>query len=552
MKNFHIIFWLFFLLTHSINAQLEEEMVTQNEWLKHWTDFEPNLADINEPTEILTGEITEDLQLYKRETYLLLGPVFVKEGVTLTIEPGTIIIGDYDTKGSLAIAKGASLIADGLKTDPIVFTSNRSVKKAGDWGGIILLGDAPLNKFGRGSVSSFYSELDPKFYKNTNYGGENTKSNSGILRFVRIEYAGKKEYTADGSFSGLLLAGVGNETIIENVMVSFSAGDAFKVWGGTVNLKNMVSYRSAGNDFSFNFGTQSHLTNSLAIRFPYTSNSRGARCLDIRSFDKKENVDFSKKGTSLVAENLDLINNSKDLEFDIQSGLIKESVYVGQNTMFSLNKSTVSGFKPAIMLKNEILDNQENLEKIKITEIHFKDCVGYVWSNDTANNKALENWYTNKEFLNMFSTGNRAKVFIADAKKAEKENKIAKSKITVNKNLVYPFELIDKAPAFSGCEKVAEGESKKCFQKKIESHITQNFKYPEAALNNNIEGRVFVMFNVDTNGHVVNIRSRGPDKSLEEEAERIIKMLPKMQPAMKLGQTVKVSYGIPIGFKKTF
>ncbi|WP_170179835.1 energy transducer TonB [Flavivirga rizhaonensis] len=549
MKKFFTIFWIFFLLIYNTNAQQEEEIITKNEWLKHWTEFKPNLTDNNEPSEILSGEITEDIKLYKRETYLLLGHVFVKEGVTLTIEPGTVIIGDYETKASLTIAKGANIIADGLATDPIVFTSNSSVKKAGDWGGIILLGDAPSNKFGRASVSSFYSKLEPKFYKNTNYGGENVIKNSGILRFVRIEYAGKKEYRAGGGFSGLLLAGVGHETIIENVMVSYSAGDSFKIWGGEVNLKNMVSYKSSGNDFSLNFGTKTQLDNSLAIRFPYTSNSRGARCLDLRSYDKKENIDFSKKGTSLVAENLKFINNSKDLEFDIQAGLIKEGVYVGHNTLVSINKSMISGFKPAIVLEDKILIDQENLEKIKITDVHFKDCVGYVLSKDNSNNTAMENWYANKEFLNMFSEGNRSKTLIADAKKAEIENKIAKKKVIINKDIVIPFNLIEKAPTLPGCDRVAKEESKECFQKEMRSHIVENFRYPKTAQENNIEGRVFVLFNINYNGDIANIRSRGPDKSLEEEAVRIIKLLPKMKPAEKDGQPVTVSYGIPITFK---
>ena len=548
MKKFYIVFWVFVLIIYSTNAQQEEEII-KNEWLKNWTDFKPNLTDNNEPTEILSGEITEDIQLYKRETYLLLGHVFVKEGVTLTIEPGTVIIGDHKTKGSLTIAKGASIIADGLVTDPIVFTSNRSVKKPGDWGGIILLGDAPLNKFGRGSVSPFYSDLSSEYYKYTNYGGENVTSNSGVLRFVRIEYAGKKTYTIN-SFSGLLLAGVGNETIIENVMVSYSAGESFKVWGGEVNLKNMVSYRANGSDFSFNFGTQSQLHNSLAIRFPYISNSRGARCLNIKSYDKKNNVDFTKKGTSLVAENLTLINNSKDFEFDIQSGLIKEGVYVGHNTLLNINKSMISGFMPAIILENEIQVDQPNLEKIKITDMLFKNCKGYVFSKNDANNAALENWYGNKEFLNMFSVGNRPKIFIADAKKAEIESKMAKNKV-INKDTAIPFDLIELAPIFPGCERVGIEEYKQCFKKKIRSHIAKNFRYPEIAQQNDIEGRVFIMFNIDSNGHVVNIQSRGPDKSLEKEAERMIKLLPKMQPARQQGQTVKVSYAIPIAFKMT-
>ncbi len=550
MKNYFTIFWALLMLIYNAGAQQEENIIEQNEWLKHWTEFKPNLAENNEPSQILAGEILEDVTLNKRETYLLMGHVFVTAGVTLTIEPGTVIIGDYKTKASLTIAKGGRLIADGLETDPIVFTSNQSVKKAGDWGGIVFLGDAPTNKFGRGSVATLYSKLESKFYKNTNYSGQDITSASGILRFVRIEYAGKKEYSSNGSFAGLLLAGVGNETIIENVMVSYSAGDSFKMWGGEVNFKNLVSYRSSGDDFSLNFGAKSKLVNSLAIRFPYTSNSRGARCLNIKSYDKKENVDFSKKGTSLVAENLKLINNSRDLDFDIQAGLIKEGIYVGHHAMVSMNKSVISGFKPAIVLEDKIQVDQENLEKIKISDIYFKNCVGYVQSKDHSNNAALENWYSNKDFLNMFSRGNQSKIYIADAQKAQIKKEVAKNEAVIDKDVTVPFDLLDRAPIYPGCGRTEGEESKACFKKKIRSHIAKNFRYPEQAQENNIEGRVIALFYVDLNGNVNNIQLRGPDKLLEDEAERIISLLPKMEPAKKQGQTVKTSYGIPITFKK--
>mgnify|MGYP003637046790 CR=1 FL=1 len=78
----------------------------------------------------------------------------------LTIEPGTLIIGDFETKGTLIFTKGSQIIADGLETDPIVFSSNRGVKKAGDWGGIVLLGDAPINKFG--NLSSLIYFVKPR------------------------------------------------------------------------------------------------------------------------------------------------------------------------------------------------------------------------------------------------------------------------------------------------------------------------------------------------------------------------------------------------------
>src|SRR5690606_5278996 len=292
---------VFLFIIGNAFGQQEKGIIGSNNWLNNWTDFKPNLKVWDEPTQILAGNISKDTKLFKRDTYLLLGDVFVTNNATLTIEPGTVIIGDFASKASLTISKGSKIIAEGLETDPIVFTSNRGVKKAGDWGGLIILGDAPTNKFGNGSVASFHTQLSPDSYASTNYGGENVDSDSGILKYVRIEYAGKR-IRNDEYFRGLLLAGVGKNTIVDNVMVSFSAGNSFEVWGGEISLNKLVSYRSNSNDFKFSYGVKSDLKNSLAIRSPYISSSNGSRCLQVVSYEKKEEVDFSKSGTFVRSE----------------------------------------------------------------------------------------------------------------------------------------------------------------------------------------------------------------------------------------------------------
>ena len=337
------------------------------------------------------------------------GSVFVADSTTLTIEPGTVIIGDYDTNGSLIISKSAKIIADGLATDPIVFTSNRSVKKEGDWGGIFILGDAPINKFS--NVSSINYGLRPSSAEYLNYGGNNCNSNSGILRYVRIEYAGKRtrEY---GYYSGLTLAGVGAETIIENVMVSYSEGNSFNIIGGELKLDKMISYRTKSNDFEFNYGTQCHITNSLAVRSPYVSGASGSRCMYIASYDKKEDIDFNKKGTFVNAQNLTLINVTDNLEADINVGLVKEAVYVANDASINMSKTVISGFKPAVILDNKIKVNAENLEKIRLTEMYFNNCKGNIFTAYNSNNEDLENWYGNRAFFNVYSKGVDSETFI--------------------------------------------------------------------------------------------------------------------------------------------
>ncbi|WP_411767420.1 hypothetical protein [Winogradskyella sp. A3E31] len=402
---------LFLLSVGATSAQQEKGIFGDDNWLYNWTEFKPSSEDYSEPTEILTGTITKDTKLSKRHIYLLLGNVFVTDSTTLTIEPGTVILGDYDTKASLTIAKGAKLIANGSETDPIIFTSNRSRKKEGDWGGIIILGDAPTNKFGNGSVATYYPRLDSGSYGATNYGGENTESNSGVLRYVRIEYAGKR-IDRGQYFNGLLLAGVGSETILENIMVSYSAGNAFEVLGGNININKAVSYKTASVDFKFNFGAQATVTNSLVVRSPYASSISGSRCMELSSFEKRAEVDFNKPGTSVVAKNMTMINRTEDLAGSIEKGLVKEALFVGENTSLDMNKTVISGFNPAVIFASKVKVNQESLERIKFSEMYFNNCNGNIFVENYANNEDLENWYGNPSFFNVYSKGLDEETFI--------------------------------------------------------------------------------------------------------------------------------------------
>jgi len=397
---------LFLLVVCDINAQQEKGITGFNSWLNNWTEFKPNKVVYDEVNQILTGNIIVNTKLYKKNVYLLQGNVYVTKNATLTIEPGTVIMGDYESKASLIITKGASIVADGIETDPIVFTSNRAVRKSGDWGGIIILGEGPTNKFGNNSSVNF--DTDALL---SAYGGNNTASNSGILRFVRIEFAGAKVKGGD-NFNALLLAGVGNKTIFENVMVSNCAGDSYEILGGEVKLSKMISFKSSSDDFKFNYGTQCYIENSLAIRSSYLTNSAGSRCLNVLSYNKKEEVDFTKKQTFVTATNLTLVNNSENVKADTESGLIKEGVYIAENATIDFKKSVISGFNPAILLDRAIYINDENLKKIKLEHMYFNLCKGNIFVADNANNEDLESWYGNAAFANVYSKAENNVTFI--------------------------------------------------------------------------------------------------------------------------------------------
>lgn len=431
MKNFTQISVVLFLVVTSVFGQQQKGITGSTNWLSNWTEFSPAQTNYREPTQIITGTITEDTNLSKRETYLLVGSVFVANNAVLTIEPGTVILADFDSKASLTISKGSKIMAEGLETDPIVFTSNRSSKRPGDWGGIMILGDAPTNKFGNGSTSSYHFNITPADYAYTNFGGDNAECNSGVLNYVRIEFAGKRTKKA-GYFNGLLLACVGSKTTINNVMVSYCAGDAFKVWGGKLSINNAVSYRTNSNDFTFNYGTQCDIENSLAIRSPYASSSEGSRCLEVLSYEKEDEVDFSRASTLVKAKNITMITDSENLKMDMERGLVSEAVFIGTNTILEMNKSVISGFNPAVVLDDKIALNQSNLEKIGFTDMYFNNCNGNIFIENNSNNDDLENWYGAPTFFNVYSKGPNSETFIDMFNKRTPDYRLKISKIVAS------------------------------------------------------------------------------------------------------------------------
>ncbi|MFI8603390.1 TonB family protein [Cellulophaga baltica] len=126
-------------------------------------------------------------------------------------------------------------------------------------------------------------------------------------------------------------------------------------------------------------------------------------------------------------------------------------------------------------------------------------------------------------------------------------NKNANSEIKYDEGVHVPFSTVDEVPVFPGCEDAADYRA--CFQDKMFAHITANFKYPTEAQEKGIQGKVNLMFIIDETGNIAGLRMRGPDKILEDEAERIISLLPKMTPGKQDGKVVRVPFSIPITFK---
>lgn len=177
--------------------------------------------------------------------YRLVGIVRVLAGATLTVAPGVVVRGDPATRGTLVVSRGGQLVADGTAEQPISFTSAAATPAPGDWGGVLLLGRAPTNSRAGGRIEGLpEAEL---------YGGDDPDDTSGVLRFVRITYAGVS-LAPNNETNGLTLGGVGSGTVVDHVLVANASDDCFEWFGGAVNASHLVCVNPGDDGFDMDLG----------------------------------------------------------------------------------------------------------------------------------------------------------------------------------------------------------------------------------------------------------------------------------------------------------
>lgn len=230
----------------------------------------------------VTSDITADTTWTADNIYLLAEPIFVKNGASLTIEPGTVIYGYEDvvngTFGSLVITRGSKIYAEGTADRPIVFSAalegevdlGRDLDgdgfvetialdpytEGGFWGGLVVLGNAPINYFDSSSAQTESSiEGFPATGSDIDYGGLDPLDNSGVIRYVSIQFGGY-EFAADNEINGLTLGGVGAGTTIEFVEVVANTDDGVEFFGGTVNTSHLVMAFNQDESFDIDQGHQ--------------------------------------------------------------------------------------------------------------------------------------------------------------------------------------------------------------------------------------------------------------------------------------------------------
>lgn len=211
-----------------------------------------------------TGDVT-----LAKGTYILKGWIYVDAGARLRIPAGTVIKGDKQTMASLIVEPGGYVEMNGTKNEPVVMTSAQAPgqRRPGDWGGLIICGKA------RNNQQTMQIEGGPT----TIHGGDNDNDNSGIYRYVRVEFAGYP-FDTDKEINGITFGSVGAGTTVDHLQVSYSNDDSYEWFGGTVNCRYLVAYKGWDDEFDTDNGFSGNVEYCLSVRDPRiadTSQSNG-------------------------------------------------------------------------------------------------------------------------------------------------------------------------------------------------------------------------------------------------------------------------------------
>jgi hypothetical protein len=346
------------------------------DWTSGWSNFDPqNTTYPSTATLTVSADITASTTW--SGVVLLQNKVYVKNNATLTIQPGTIILGDKATQASLIITRGAKLNAIGTASQPIVFTSNQAagLRLPGDWGGVVLLGLAKNNQPGGvANIEGIAPTTD------TQYGGSFDTDNSGTIKYVRIEFAGIA-LELNKEINGITFGSVGSGTTVDYVQVTQSGDDSFEWFGGTVNCKHIISYRATDDDFDTDYGFRGKVQFGLIIRDKDLSDAIG----DSNGFESDNDAAGStgQPKTRPVFSNVTLVGAKGNGTVTLPVGEKHERAFrLRRNTATSVFNSIVTGFEKGLYCEGAAVVNNLNGDTL-------------VFANNILTNFATPTWIAN-------------------------------------------------------------------------------------------------------------------------------------------------------------
>ncbi|MBK6380562.1 MAG: hypothetical protein IPO01_08680 [Chitinophagaceae bacterium] len=301
----------------------------------------------------LQGRINADTVLRKANSYILKGIVYMVGNHTMTIEAGTVIKGSFSGSdvAALVITRGSKIIAPGTATDPIIFTSLSPNPQSGDWGGIVLCGKAGYNLSYNGTAGLYQVEGGIDNANGDGLAGSGdavaptpvANDNSGVLQYVRIEYAGYA-FQPDKEINSLTMAAVGSGTIIDHIQVTYAKDDAFEWFGGSVNCSYLIAYKTQDDDFDTDNGYNGKVQFGLVLR-----DSLIADISTSEAFESDGNATGTTAApkTTAIFSNITAIGPRATLN-NLGSTLFRGATHIRRNSGISIFNSIIMGWPRGI------------------------------------------------------------------------------------------------------------------------------------------------------------------------------------------------------------
>lgn len=352
---------------------------------------------------VVSGTLTGNVTWSKDTIYKLSGFVRVgsddgttidnaggKKGV-LKIEAGTLIVGEKSSKGTLIVQRGSKIMAEGTATAPIIFTSEKAEgsKAAGDWGGLVICGLAPIN------IAGGHAELEGGY--GAYFGGNTPTDNSGILKYVRVEYAGIP-INPNQEINSFTFGGVGNGTTLSYLQASYGGDDSFEWFGGTVNADHLIAYRGVDDDFDTDNGYSGHIQFGLGIRDKNIADFGPSGASNGFESDNDANSSINAPFTTVEFSNMTIVGPKKDTATAIATPF-KNGALIRRNSKHKIFNSVIIGYPNAISVDgnttvaNSIAGDMQ-IRNTVISGTNGTNGNGYFVLGDVTTPSATTTWVT--------------------------------------------------------------------------------------------------------------------------------------------------------------
>ena len=394
------------------------------DWTKGWTNWNPKSTayPIFTDTTTLTSstgevDITSTVELDASKVYLLQSLVVVKSGGRLIIPAGTIIRGLANSQSTpkqyacIVVERGGWIGINGTQTKPVIFTSAKSstTRDRGDWGGLIICGNAVNNQGPNIQVEGFNNIS----FNNTlaKHGGVNDGDNNCSINYLRIEFGGYA-FEPNKEINGLTLASVGNGSSIDHIQVSYSGDDSYEWFGGTVNLKHIIAYKGTDDDFDTDFGYRGAVQFGIAYKdtayYDLSWNApSGASTSECFESDNDASGSGLRPLTSAIFSNITCVGPVKagmswDQLTTTQKGAFRRGVRIRRNSRLSIINSIFMGYRNFVMFDGDSVLTASGVKSNTISDNGNLFRNNYIYSVKAAAPKGT----TNTGLAEVSTTGN--------------------------------------------------------------------------------------------------------------------------------------------------